>query len=199
VRDLILILQVFFPSDLSLDKALYVLGVIVSLYPLLRLHLNQRRQPRQPTQTAWLKSILVLLVAAFRADDPDSAWASGIDRGREYAQYIATDLGPIYTMMGLNPDNLSAPSPMSPFPAARLILCTSRLSCVFCPVADLNITPTLRRREKVQTIWVLDDTFHWVQADLLIAHCATCHADYYPDRNPMETTNLQRKSLAVSG
>ncbi|KAJ7614262.1 hypothetical protein DFH06DRAFT_1286300 [Mycena polygramma] len=122
VRDLILILQIFFPSDLSLHKALYLLGVVISLYPLLRLHLNQRRQPRQPARSAWTKSILLLLLAAFKQD------------------------------------------------TSRPILCTTRLSCIFCTVGDLNITPTLRRREKAQV------------ADLLIAHCATCRADYYPDR-----------------
>ncbi|KAJ6455270.1 hypothetical protein C8R47DRAFT_1328937 [Mycena vitilis] len=183
VSDLILILQLFFPSDLSLHKALYLLSVIISLYPLLRLHLNQRRQPRQPTQTAWTKSILVLLLAAFNQDsDTVLPWASGIDRGKEYAESICKDLGALYAMLGLNPDNLTAPSPPSLFPAARPVLCTTRLSCVFCPAADLNIVPTLRRREKGQAVWLLDDTFHWVQADLLIAHCATCRADYYPDR-----------------
>ncbi|KAJ7483117.1 hypothetical protein B0H11DRAFT_1723416 [Mycena galericulata] len=182
VRDLILILQIFFPSELSMHKALYLLGVIISLYPLLRLHLNQRRQPRQRTRTAWLKSILVLLKAAFKEDDiHPPTWASGIDRSDEYADYICRDLGPLYMMLGLDPDNLQAPSPSPPFPSPRRVLCTTRLSCVFCPVADLNIVPTLRRREKSQTVWLLDNTFHWVEADLLVAHCATCHADYYPD------------------
>ncbi|KAJ7658659.1 hypothetical protein DFH06DRAFT_442145 [Mycena polygramma] len=183
VRDLILILQIFFPSDLSLHKALYLLGVIISLYPLLRLHLNQRRQPRQPTRTAWTKSILVLLLAAFKQDsDTTSPWASGIDRSEEYAESICADLGALFAMLGLNPDNLTAPSPSSPFPPPRPVLCTARLSCVFCPVADLNIVPTLRRREKGQAVWLLDEVFRWVQADLFIAHCATCRADYYPDR-----------------
>ncbi|KAJ7820029.1 hypothetical protein B0H13DRAFT_2378053 [Mycena leptocephala] len=71
-------------------------------------------------------------------------------------------------MLGLNPENLAAPSPLSPFPAPRPLLCTPRLSCAICPAGDLNIIPTLRRRQKAQTIWVLDDTFHWVQADLTI-------------------------------
>ncbi|KAJ6582310.1 hypothetical protein B0H19DRAFT_1252414 [Mycena capillaripes] len=184
VRDLILILQIFFPGDLSLEKALYVLGVVISLYPLLRLHLNQRRQPRQPIQSAWMKSILILLIGAFKSDTDTSPWASGIDRGDEYAASICADLSPLYTMLGLNPENLAAPSPVSPFPAPRPILCTPHLSCIFCPSADLNIVPTLRRREKAQKVrvMVLDNGFRWVEADLLIAHCATCRADYYPDR-----------------
>ncbi|KAJ6595103.1 hypothetical protein DFH09DRAFT_1413020 [Mycena vulgaris] len=194
VLDLILILQIFFSSDLSLEKALYLLGVIISLYPILRLHLNQRRQPRQRSQTAWLNSVLALLVAAFGADDSNSSpWATGIDRGQEYAEYICADLGPLYTMLGLNPDNLTAQSPLSPFPAPRPLLCTPRLSCVFCPAADLNIIPTLRRRQKAQKIWVLNDTFHWAQADLLVAHCATCQADYYPDRITYRDENNHRR------
>ncbi|KAJ6613065.1 hypothetical protein B0H10DRAFT_1806149 [Mycena sp. CBHHK59/15] len=183
VRDLILILQLFFPSDLALPKAFYLLGVIISLYPLLRLHLNQQRQPRQPSRTAWSKSILALLVNAFKQDDDNvQSWASGLDRGQEFADYICRDLGPLYGMLGLNPDDLAAASPHSLFPAPRIILCTSRLSCIFCPVADLNIVPTLRRREIGQKVWLLDEKFHWAEADLLVAHCATCRADYYPDR-----------------
>ncbi|KAJ6614466.1 hypothetical protein B0H10DRAFT_2044853 [Mycena sp. CBHHK59/15] len=183
VRDLILILQLFFPSDLALPKAFYLLGVIISLYPLLRLHLNQQRQPRQPSRTAWSKSILALLVNAFKQDDDNvQSWASGLDRGQEFADYICRDLGSLYGMLGLNPDDLAAASPHSLFPAPRIILCTSRLSCIFCPVADLNIVPTLRRREIGQKVWLLDEKFHWAEADLLVAHCATCRADYYPDR-----------------
>ncbi|KAJ7473665.1 hypothetical protein B0H11DRAFT_2282525 [Mycena galericulata] len=182
VRDLILILQIFFPGELSMHKALYLLGVIISLYPLLRLHLNQRRQPRQPGRTAWFKSISALLLGAFAQEDTHPpTWASGIDRSAEYAAYVSQDLAALYTMLGLNPDDLGAPSPASPFPSTRPLLCTTRLSCVFCPVADLNIIPTLRRREKPQTVWVLDEGLHWVQADLLIAHCASCHSEYYPD------------------
>ncbi|KAJ7826525.1 hypothetical protein B0H13DRAFT_1657484 [Mycena leptocephala] len=183
VRDLALILQLFFPRELSLHKALYLFGVILSLYPLLRLHLNQRRQPQQPSHTAWSTAILKLLVAAFqREDNHPPIWASGEDRGQEYADHISDQLSPLYTMLGLNPNDLAAPSPNSPFPPPRIILCTSRLSCIFCPNGDINIVPTLRRRVDTQTVWVLDEAFRWSPADLIIAHCASCRADYYPDR-----------------
>ncbi|KAJ7689543.1 hypothetical protein B0H17DRAFT_1066151 [Mycena rosella] len=95
-------------------------------------------------------------------------------------------------MLGLNPHNLAAPSPLSSFPTPRPILCTSRLSCIFCPAVDLNIVPTLRCREKSQTIWLLDKSCHWVQADLLIAHCASCRADYYPDCVTYNTPDNRR-------
>ncbi|KAJ7347200.1 hypothetical protein DFH08DRAFT_1001888, partial [Mycena albidolilacea] len=182
VRDLILILQVFFPDDLSLHKALYLFGVIISLYPLLRLHLNQRRQPRQPAQTAWMKAFRDLLIAAFRPEDEHSSiWAAGLDRSREYADYICEDLASLYMMLGLNPYDLVAPSPPPLSSDPRTVLCTPHLSCVFCPAGDLNITPTLRRVKKPHSVWLLDNTLRWVEADLIIAHCASCQADYHPD------------------
>ncbi|KAJ6597837.1 hypothetical protein B0H10DRAFT_2325592 [Mycena sp. CBHHK59/15] len=129
VGDLILILQLFFPGEISLHKALYVFGVIIYLYPLLRLPLNQQNQPRQPSRTAWNKSILRLLVAAFKQeDDYPPIWASRPDRGQEYADHISDELAPVYAMLGLDPDDLSAPSPNSLFPAPRIILCTSCIS-----------------------------------------------------------------------
>ncbi|KAF8212682.1 hypothetical protein K438DRAFT_1565793, partial [Mycena galopus ATCC 62051] len=89
--------------------------------------------------------------------------------------------------------------PASSFPAPRIILCTSRISCIFCPIGDSNIIPTLRRRVKSQTVWILDESFTWVKGDLLIAHCAICCADYYPDcvtyRNP---DNARRQQLELS-
>ncbi|KAJ7619674.1 hypothetical protein FB45DRAFT_1096065 [Roridomyces roridus] len=32
-----------------------------------------------------------------------------------------------------------------------------------------------------QVVWLLDAALQWVQADLVVAHCASCQADYYPD------------------
>ncbi|KAJ7321319.1 hypothetical protein DFH08DRAFT_917265 [Mycena albidolilacea] len=151
VRDLILILEAFFPGDLALHQALYLLGVILSLYPLFRLHRNQQRQPPWRARTAWLASIRDLLVAAFQPEDAEfSIWASGLDRSGEYADYISDDLG-------------------------------AHISCIFCPPGDSNIIPTLRRQEEPQSVWLLDDACRWVEADLLLAHCISCHADYYPD------------------
>ncbi|KAJ6484160.1 hypothetical protein C8R45DRAFT_1214970 [Mycena sanguinolenta] len=190
VRDLILILQIFFPAELSLHKAFYVFGVIISLYPLLRLHLNQQRQPHHPSRTAWAKSIFGFLKAAFELEDQyPPIWATGLDRGEEYAQYICDELGPLYTILGLNPHNLDAPTPESLFLRPRVILCSSRLSCMFCPPGDLNIVPTLRRRVEPQHVWVLDASMNWVEADLVIAHCASCRADYFPDRITYKDAN----------
>ncbi|KAJ7152119.1 hypothetical protein C8R46DRAFT_962436 [Mycena filopes] len=192
VRDLILILQIFFPGDLPLHKALYLLGFLVSLYPLLRLHLNQQRQPRQPARSAWVRSIQSLLTAAFQREDPyPPIWAT--ETSAEYAEYISDDLGPLFGMLGFTPDDLRAPTPEPLFPRPRVILRTPRLSCVFCPVADLNIIPTLRHREKPSKVWVLDVSSRWVEADLIVAHCASCRADYYPDRITYRDENEHRR------
>ncbi|KAJ7757675.1 hypothetical protein B0H14DRAFT_3096596 [Mycena olivaceomarginata] len=84
-------------------------------------------------------------------------------------------------MLGLNPYDLVAPSPPPLSSDPRTVLCTPHLSCVFCPAGDLNITPTLRRVKKPHSVWLLDNTLCWVEADLIIAHCASCQADYHPD------------------
>ncbi|KAK6996147.1 hypothetical protein R3P38DRAFT_2655422 [Favolaschia claudopus] len=196
VSDLVLVLQLFLPAGLSIEGAFYLIGVIISSYPLLRLHINQRRQPHQPARTAWTKTILTLLKAAFKSDsdEDDLVWATGMDfTPDDFAQRICDDLEPLYNMLGLNPQNLAAQSPGLLFPTPRRILCTSRLSCAFCPVADLNIIPTLRRRVDNQTVWILDESFCWVQADLVIAHCATCRADYFPDRITYKDANGRRR------
>ncbi|KAJ7677398.1 hypothetical protein B0H14DRAFT_3101937 [Mycena olivaceomarginata] len=105
----------------------------------------------------------------------------GLDRSREYADYICKDLASLYMMLGLNPYDLVAPSPPPLSSDPRTVLCTPHLSCVFCPAGDLNITPTLRRVKKPHSVWLLDNTLRWVEADLIITHCASCEADYHPD------------------
>ncbi|KAK7021478.1 hypothetical protein R3P38DRAFT_3317752 [Favolaschia claudopus] len=160
VRDLIHILQIFFPPELSLHRALYLLGVILSVYPLFLLHINQRRQPGQRIRTAWLTSIEKLFKKALAEQDEDNpVWTTGVAPG--------IPENPVASQIAL--------------PIQRIMLVTSHLSCIFCPPADLNITPTLRRQEKSQIVWLLDENLRWVEADLLIAHCASCKADYYPD------------------
>ncbi|KAJ6474228.1 hypothetical protein C8R45DRAFT_1160429 [Mycena sanguinolenta] len=196
VRDLILILQIFFPGDLDLRQALYLFGVIFSVYPLLRFHLNQRRQPGQRARSAWVNTIRSLLQNAFnhlQGDDAPMMWASGNDRSREYAEYVSSDLGALYQRLGLSDDS----SPF--FPAQRVVLCTPHLSCVFCPPGDLNVTPTLRRRTKAQVVWILGENLHWMKGDLIIAHCSSCDADFYPDCATFrDAHNRRRQKLEAS-
>ncbi|KAK7059935.1 hypothetical protein R3P38DRAFT_2598194 [Favolaschia claudopus] len=194
VRDLIHILQIFFPPELSLHRALYLLGVILSVYPLFLLHINQRRQPGQRIRTAWLTSIEKLFKKALAEQDEDNpVWTTGIDRSTEYSEILSNDLAPLYNLLGAAPGIPENPvASQITLPIQRIVLVTSHLSCIFCPPADLNIIPTLRRQEKAQIVWLLDEDLRWVEADLLIAHCASCKADYYPDCVTFRDENNRR-------
>jgi hypothetical protein len=45
----------------------------------------------------------------------------------------------------------------------------------------------------------LDRTFHWIEAELLIAHCASCRADYFPDHiTYRDLQNARRERLELS-
>ncbi|KAJ7790408.1 hypothetical protein B0H13DRAFT_2394584 [Mycena leptocephala] len=184
VRQLSLILELFFPPELAVQQAIYVLGVLVSLYPLFRLHGNQLREARRQTPlTGWKRSIKTLIARSFE-DEADNveAWTSGVNLSNEYAKYICADLDRLYATMGLHnagPGDLSS----FLFRPPRPILTTRRLHCRFCPVGDRNLVPSLRRRKKKgnEKVWLLDATFQWVSADLLVGYCARCKAEYYPD------------------
>ncbi len=52
VRDLIHVLNLFFPPGLSLPNVVGVLLMFAALYPIIQLHQNQRMDPGQREQTA---------------------------------------------------------------------------------------------------------------------------------------------------
>ncbi|KAF7372702.1 hypothetical protein MVEN_00133600 [Mycena venus] len=164
VRQLNLILELFFPPELAIPQAVYVLGVIISLYP--PISTSSESDERGATDEA----------------DNAAAWATGVNLGSEYAEYICADLDTLYVTMGLHNATQSDLDSLM-FRRPRPILATRRVNCRFCPVGDRNLVPSLRRRKKKgnQPIWLLDATFQWVSADLLVAYCARCHAEYYPD------------------
>ncbi|KAJ7848743.1 hypothetical protein B0H14DRAFT_2582881 [Mycena olivaceomarginata] len=148
VQQLIWILQLFFPPELAAQQAIYVLGVVISLYPIVRLHLNQMNEARrQSPLTAWMRSIQTLLTRAFHEEANNvQAWATGINLAEEYSAYLCRDLHRLYTLLGLT-DEMADPASFL-FRPARRILCTPRLNCKFCPAADRNLVPSLRRRSK---------------------------------------------------
>ncbi|KAJ7871455.1 hypothetical protein B0H14DRAFT_3569770 [Mycena olivaceomarginata] len=199
MRHLIWILNSFFPPELAVQQALYVLGVIISLYPIARLHLNQMHEARrQSPLTGWMRSIHTLLTRAFHEEANNvEAWTTRINLAGEYSDYISRDLHQLYTMLGLTDDTADPASFL--FRPARHILCSPRLNCKFCPPVDRNLVPSLRRRSKgkVQRVWLLDSTFKWVSADLLVGHCATCKADYYPDMITQKAVAGGRKCTQV--
>ncbi|KAJ7773618.1 hypothetical protein DFH07DRAFT_866044 [Mycena maculata] len=175
VYNFIVFLQVFFPGGLSLQRTLYAIAILASLYPLVQLHRNQRREPRQPPATGWYRSIALLISRAFHPEREDPVLWPDEGPGDEYAEGICDDLEQLYQYLGILE---SSP-----------ILVTPRLSCVFCSPA--NGLHSLKRRE-MQTVRLLDSSFHWVKADLFVAFCKSCNAEYHPDRISYRHPNQPR-------
>ncbi|KAJ6527931.1 hypothetical protein DFH09DRAFT_935466 [Mycena vulgaris] len=172
----IVVLQLYFVHEFSLQRALYILTVLVATYPLFRLHLNQRREPRQPRETAWLRSVVAILRAAFNSQHEHPYFLPEAESlGNDLSQRVCESLEQLYHILGIN----DIP-PAELFPDPHIILCTTRINCMFCP--NEGHPPTLRRHDKPQQIRLLDSRFHWVKAALYVAYCARCHAEYYPDR-----------------
>ncbi|KAJ7918117.1 hypothetical protein B0H13DRAFT_2231299 [Mycena leptocephala] len=192
VYNFIVFLQFFFPGGLSLQRTLYAIAIITSLYPLFRLHKNQRREPRQPPATGWYRSIAQLISRAFHPErqDPDTWLDEG--PGDEYAQTICDDLEQLYQYLGILESSSTNNDRF--FPEPRAILLTSRLKGLH----------SLRRRE-AKTVRLLDSNFRWVEADLFIAFCQSCDAEYHPDRityrqnqSRMQKPEYNAKFLRVS-
>ncbi|KAH6916227.1 hypothetical protein BKA70DRAFT_1140333 [Coprinopsis sp. MPI-PUGE-AT-0042] len=179
LRDLQFILDTYFPGTFPASQALLLLCSVFAVYPLLRLHRNQRLQPRQPRQTAWLKAAHEAALNIFPAEEAQNPnnrfWFQGEwTSSRAISGNLLWDLEKISELIGPgegeNPFHIVPP----------VILITQRLNCIIC--AEDTSQRSLRRHEKPQTVWLLDAAFKWVQAQLFVAHCASCRADYYPDR-----------------
>jgi hypothetical protein len=180
IQDFKLVLETFFPISLPFHDIFVALSVLVAIIPLIKLHQNQRTQPRQPGNTAWLKSAHLLFKNLFspQADVGGDRYYFG--RSWVTKDYIGSnflaDLDGLLEMLGIDLDNLS---PMFPIPP--LILVTPRLNCINCESNGLA-GQTLRRLEKPQKIRVLNENFQWQDAHLFPARCVRCRSDYYPDR-----------------
>lgn len=190
-RDFTFILETYFAPDDSLTRVLYVLTVVLSLWPLWRLHRRQSQDPRQPTLTAWSKSIRASLRSA-------AANANILGAGEPLeagvADDIHADLGLLYEFLGIDPTAEDEPAPP---PAPPLVLCTTRLQCIHCPPTETR--RALRRRVDPQNIRVLSADLKWQPAVLYIGHCTACRADYYPDRITYKTENGQRLQILEYG
>ncbi|KAJ7632345.1 hypothetical protein FB45DRAFT_1026523 [Roridomyces roridus] len=197
VKDLRLILELFFPPELAMQQAIYVLSVLITLYPIFLLHSNQLNEARrQAPLTGWKKTIQVLLTRAFEDEaNGVEAWLTGINSASEYTNYICADIDKLYLLLGLTHAN-SDPSSFA-FRSPPPILTTSRLNCRYCPPAHRNLIPSLRcrRKGKMQSIWVLNSSFEWESATLVVGHCTTCKADYYPDRITRVGTGRERAEV----
>ncbi|KAK7033866.1 hypothetical protein R3P38DRAFT_2917807 [Favolaschia claudopus] len=169
------VLQLYFVAQFSLQRVFYILSVLIATYPLFKLHLNQLREPRQPRETAWLRSIHTMVYRAFGAENehpdyPPEAESLGPDLARKFCR----DLEQLYHLLGINNNSTQL------FPEPHTILCTPRLDCLFC--TNNGHPPTLRRHRDPQKIDLLDENFRWTKAILFVAYCARCQAEYYPDR-----------------
>ncbi|KAJ7932910.1 hypothetical protein B0H13DRAFT_2227444 [Mycena leptocephala] len=170
-----ILVSLYFIREFSLKRALYILTVLVATYPLFRLHMNQRREPRQPRETAWLRSIVQILAGAFNPEHEHPHFPPEEDDvGIGLSHRLCQDLEQLYHFLGID-DGVT-----TLFPEPHTILCTTRINCILC--LNDGHPPTLRRHREPQKIRLLDSRFRWVEGALYVAYCARCHAEYYPDR-----------------
>ncbi|KAJ7870641.1 hypothetical protein B0H14DRAFT_3573844 [Mycena olivaceomarginata] len=107
---------------------------------------------------------------------------------------MCDDFGQLYEFLGI-PGSSAGHNNF--FPEPQTILVTSRLPCIFCPASGGIYS--LRRRRKMSTVRLLDSNFRWVKADLFIAYCRACDAEYYPDRITYRLPNQPRKGRLEYG
>lgn len=173
----IVILQLYFVDEFSLQRTLYILTVLAATYPLFRLHLNQRKQPHQPAQTAWLRSVTAIVASAFSNENEHEYFPPDEDGlGARLSQRVCEDIEQLYTLLGISDVNADS---SQLFPPPHIILCTTRLHCVVCSPES---PPALSRHEKPRQVQLLNQDFCWVKSQLFVAYCTKCKAEYYPDR-----------------
>ncbi|KAJ7592121.1 hypothetical protein C8J56DRAFT_886840 [Mycena floridula] len=177
---LLIALDNYFPRELTISRVLSVTATLISIYPLYRLHTNQRTERNQRERTGWLTAIHDLVKVSWtRSHTDDEFWMDEENHGpQEYTDCFCRDLAVVLDLLGLDnaqPD-IAGKLSSSFYPKPRRIL---------------YLFHTLRRREKLQVVKLLDFDLTWVEADLCIAHCITCKADYLPDKviykDPAET------------
>lgn len=187
VRDLIVILDTYLPAHFTIDQALRILVTVAALYPLLHLHTNQRREPRQPRETAWKKRILPVIRRSLYGDpgsDSDEDIEMEDEETEECAKGLYRDITEVFEYLGFDShDN----HPGTVIPTARPILCTPRKECIICPPNQPHralhaVYMDNHREEQSQSVRLLDENLDWRTADLFIAECTRCRARYYPDR-----------------
>ncbi|KAK6966551.1 hypothetical protein R3P38DRAFT_2401967, partial [Favolaschia claudopus] len=122
------VLQLYFVAQFSLRRVFYILSILITTYPLFQLHLNQLNEPRQPRETAWLRSIHAVLYSAFGAENEHPDYPPEPDNvGPDLAGKFCRDLQQLYHLLGADDTSMSL------FPEPQIILCTPRLNCIFCP------------------------------------------------------------------
>ncbi|KAJ7058879.1 hypothetical protein C8F01DRAFT_1303078 [Mycena amicta] len=178
-------LNLYLDKDYSVQRALYILSVLITLYPLYRRHQNQRLAPRQPPETGWLRSFKAILRDSFdvKHEHPDLRLFEGdpdmdaylAAQSSEHLQRMCEELPQIYSVLGMSEESDS----LLLFPPSPILVCTPRTTCMFC--ID-PLYPSHLYREETRSIPLLAYNFRWVQATLVVAKCGKCHAKYYPDK-----------------
>ncbi|KAJ6452973.1 hypothetical protein C8R45DRAFT_1193402 [Mycena sanguinolenta] len=148
----ILILQLYFVDQLSLQRALYILTVLAATYPLFRLHRNQRE--------------------GYQHEHPDYPPAED-GLGPHLSEQMCQDLEQLYRLLGINEQHTEI------FPAPHTILVTNRLHCIIC--SEVNGRQALSRHNKPHQVKQVNSDFRWVSAELFVAYCVKCRAEYFPD------------------
>ena len=191
VRELLTLLDNFLPMHLPIYQAISIVSTIAALHPLLRLHRQQRTEPRQPKHTAWLKRAAHLLRDAFHGpEDHPLHIPLGDDEKMERAEHarmIALDLDVLYEFLGL--DDLKRPLQDLLVSPTRILI-TSHRTCILChPDTRLR---SLRLHYNPQPVQVLGGDLQWTRGVVFVAHCRSCGADYYPDRITYKSAPAER-------
>lgn len=170
VKQLTDLLDVIFPGAYSARNALFLLGSVTALLPLLRLHVNQERAARRrnPT-TGWKMSIetaLHLMSTEESLPEAHGYLAAGVQE--RILKDLATDISPLSDLVDAELAPLLTQS--------QEVLVTPHLTCTVC--AD---RPALRRKQDSHLVRLLRADGTRSDAILATAHCATCATVFWPD------------------
>jgi len=194
VCDLIILLDLYFPIELPASEALYFLLLLLTLSPIYLLHLNQRRDPHQPQETAWKKSIRTILETYGETLKEGVEYPKHAVAPETYVPQLYSGIDELFNYMGLF-DGLGSPQNAGfSFPSLPPILTSPYQHCIIC-----NNSPqySLHRFTPPRQITVLGaDNVLW-NTFLVVAECPNrqCRAAYYPDRITYKTANGRHQRI----
>lgn len=195
VLDLIIALQSCFFENQDMRRALYVLAVLPTLYPLLWLHRNQTAQPRQPEETGWLKLIWQVLYAAFHPEKLDPTVWSGTGPGRHAVERIYHHIDNLCDYLDLHGQLENFVPPLPLFRTPPFILSTTRKDCAICPIGPAPCT--LRKKVDGHNIRLIGADGRSSPAYLIVAHCPQCDSNHYPDHITFKSDSGRQQKLEI--